>query len=131
MADDPKRIASRAAQAARSGAHQKILVLVTADPKTAMVIRRAKRVGDFLGAECFAVAVQPLAAPSAMPEAEREAVERHLNFARNLHIETEFWKGTKWPPRWSILRAGISHPDLRGAAAPARLALPRRSVAGF
>ncbi len=39
--------------------HHKILVLVTADPKTAMVIRRAKRVSDFLGAECFAVAVQP------------------------------------------------------------------------
>src|SRR5882762_593736 len=37
----------------------KILVLVTADPVSAMVIRRAKRVGDFLDAECFAVAVQP------------------------------------------------------------------------
>ena len=38
--------------------HHKILVLVTADPKTAMVIRRARRVSDFLGADCFAVAVQ-------------------------------------------------------------------------
>src|SRR5579862_9129575 len=32
--------------------HHRILVLVTADPKTAMVIRRAKRVSDFLNAEC-------------------------------------------------------------------------------
>jgi two-component system sensor histidine kinase KdpD len=32
--------------------HQKVLVMVTADPKTMMVIRRARRVSDFLGAEC-------------------------------------------------------------------------------
>ena len=43
----------------RPAVHHKLLILVTADPKTAMVIRRAKRVGDFLDAECFAVAVQP------------------------------------------------------------------------
>src|SRR5215469_586523 len=37
---------------------QRILVYLTADPKTAMATRRAKRVSDFMGAECFAVAVQ-------------------------------------------------------------------------
>jgi two-component system, OmpR family, sensor histidine kinase KdpD len=68
--------------------HHKILVLVTPNPKTAMVIRRAKRVGDFLGAECFAITVQPSGDLSGLPEADREAVDRHLNFARNLHIET-------------------------------------------
>src|SRR5690349_4910522 len=62
----------------------KILVFVTADAKTAMLIRRARRVSDFLGAECFAVAVQPSGDLNGLPEAEREAVERHLNFARNL-----------------------------------------------
>jgi two-component system sensor histidine kinase KdpD len=73
--------------------HQKILMLVTADPKTAMLIRRAKRVSDFLSAECFAVAVQPAGDLSALPEPEREAVEQHLNFARNLHIETRILEG--------------------------------------
>jgi two-component system, OmpR family, sensor histidine kinase KdpD len=68
--------------------HHKILVLVTADPKTAMVIRRARRVSDFLGAECFAVAVQPSGDLSGVPAAERDAIEKHLNFARNLHLET-------------------------------------------
>jgi two-component system sensor histidine kinase KdpD len=68
--------------------YHKILVLVTADPKTAMVIRRARRVSDFLGAECFAVAVHASGDLSSVPEAEREAIEKHLNFARNLHIET-------------------------------------------
>lgn len=71
----------------------KILILVTADPKTAMLIRRAKRVSDFVGAECFAVAVQPTGDLSALPRAEREAIEKHLNFARNLRIETRVLEG--------------------------------------
>ena len=76
------------------GVQHKLLVLVTADPKTAMVIRRAKRVGDFLDAECFAVAVQPSGDLAGLPPAEREAVERHLNFARNLHLETRILEGS-------------------------------------
>lgn len=73
--------------------HQKILVLVTADPKTAMVIRRARRVSDFLHAECFAVTVQPSGELSRLPESEREAIEKHLNFARHLHLETRILQG--------------------------------------
>lgn len=68
---------------------EKILVYVTADPSAAMVIRRARRVADYLKAECFAVHVH-------LPEnadEESEAVERHLNFARNLHIETRALRG--------------------------------------
>src|SRR5579871_3741024 len=71
----------------------KILVLVTPDPETAMVIRRARRVGDFLGGECFAVAVDAAGDLSGLSEADRDAVERHLNFARNLHIETRIAEG--------------------------------------
>jgi len=71
----------------------KILVLVTADPKTAMVIRRAKRVSDFLGAECFAAAVQVTGDLSGLTAADREAIAKHLNFARNLRIETRILEG--------------------------------------
>jgi len=71
----------------------KILVLVSADPESAMLIRRAKRVGDFLDAECFAVAVQPSGDLSGLPQSDRESIERHLNFARNLHIETRILEG--------------------------------------
>ena len=73
--------------------HQKILVHVTADPQTAMLVRRAKRVSDFLDAECFAVTVQASGDMSTLPEDEREAITRHLNFARNLHIETRILEG--------------------------------------
>jgi two-component system sensor histidine kinase KdpD len=71
---------------------QKIMIYLSADPKTAMVTRRAKRVSDFLGVECLAVAVQP---PPTVndADAEREAIARHVNFARNLHIETHTLEG--------------------------------------
>lgn len=75
------------------GKQQRILVLITADPETAMVVRRARRMSDFLHAECFAVAVNPSPDFSEIPQPEREALERHLNFARNLHIETRVLEG--------------------------------------
>jgi two-component system sensor histidine kinase KdpD len=81
----------------QTGLHHRILVLVTADPETAMLIRRAKRVGDFLDAECFAVTVQSSGGLSGLPESAREAIEHHLNFARNLHIETRILVGEDVP----------------------------------
>ncbi len=74
--------------------NHKILLLVTADPSSAMLIRRAKRVGDFLEVECFAVEVQVLGDSNRMTVQDREAIERHLNFARNMRIETRTLEGT-------------------------------------
>ena len=93
MVDDAARLSPSSDTPSVPRKHHKILVLVTADPKSAMLIRRAKRVSDFLGAECFAVAVQATGDLSGLPTADREAVERHLNFARNLHIETRILEG--------------------------------------
>jgi two-component system, OmpR family, sensor histidine kinase KdpD len=70
----------------------RILIHVTSDPSTAMLIRRGKRVADYLHADCFAVAVSRH--NDARDGAEREAVERHLNFARNLHIEARMLQGS-------------------------------------
>lgn len=84
----------RTAAAAEQSRH-KILMLVTQAPETAMLIRRAKRVADFIAAECFAVTVQPSGDLRSLAEPDREAVERHLNFARNLHIETRILGGDK------------------------------------
>jgi two-component system sensor histidine kinase KdpD len=93
MADEESSVPSPDGAIAGANKRHKILVLVTADPKSAMVIRRAKRVSDFLNAECFAVAVQPTGDLSGLPAADREALERHLNFSRNLHIETRILEG--------------------------------------
>jgi two-component system sensor histidine kinase KdpD len=69
-----------------TGRRERILILVTSDPSSAMVIRRAKRVADYLHADCMAVAIQRPTGGNKVGE-DREAVERHLNFARNLHID--------------------------------------------
>ena len=75
------------------GKRHRILVLVTADPKPAMVIRRARRVSDFLGAECFAVAVRAPGDRGSPSEGVWESIEKHLNFASNLRIETRILEG--------------------------------------
>jgi two-component system sensor histidine kinase KdpD len=62
----------------------RVLVYVTAEEASMAVIRRARRMADYLGAECFAACV------TTAPE---EAPERALNFARSLHIETRALEG--------------------------------------
>ncbi len=72
---------------------ERILIHITADPSAAMLIRRGARLADYLRADCFAVYVCPYPDLSGLPPDEREAVEKHLNFARNLHIETRVLQG--------------------------------------
>jgi two-component system sensor histidine kinase KdpD len=75
------------------GPSDRILILVTPEPSSAMLIRRGKRVADYLQADCFAVAVSRENDLHDLSVSDREAVERHLNFARNLHIETRVLQG--------------------------------------
>ena len=75
-------------------ASDRILIHVTADPSTAMLIRRGKRVADYLHADCFAVAIESGDGVRKQPTSEDESVARHLNFARNLHIEARVLQGT-------------------------------------
>lgn len=79
------------APSGRGPSNERILIHVTSDPSTAMLIRRGKRVADYLHADCFAVAVEANIAARDTPDGE--AVERHLNFARNLHIEARVLEG--------------------------------------
>ena len=73
---------------------EKILVHVTADPSTAMLLRRARRVADYLHAACVAVFVSKGKDLSALPAQQRQAIERHFHFAENLHIDTAVVQGT-------------------------------------
>jgi two-component system, OmpR family, sensor histidine kinase KdpD len=72
-----------------------VVIYISDDPSTAMLIRRGKRVADILHADCFAVFVAAHSDLKSLLPAKREAVERHLNFARNLHIETRVLVGTE------------------------------------
>src|SRR5579872_1684090 len=73
-----------------TGARDRILIYISAEPSAAMVIRRGWRVANYLHAECHAVAVQPDGAAEGgrARAAERQAIERHLAFARSLRVET-------------------------------------------
>ena len=71
--------------------HDRILIYVSDDPSTAMLIRRGRRMADYLDADCFAVAVLPRALDGG--NEHRSAIETHLNFARNLHIEARTLEG--------------------------------------
>ena len=56
---------------------ERILLWLTPHPSTAMLIRRGRRVADYLGAPCTAV----------YAENELTALEPYLNFCRNLRID--------------------------------------------
>jgi two-component system sensor histidine kinase KdpD len=73
-----------------AGPAEKILIHVTDAAATAAVIRRGRRVADYLKADCFAVCVT---AASGGKGAAWETVEKHLQFARKLHIETRVLEG--------------------------------------
>jgi len=76
----------------KSSATDRILILVTEDPSSAALIRRGRRVADYLKADCFAVCVHCDKTQDISP-LQRETVGKHMNFARNLHIETQVLQG--------------------------------------
>ncbi len=72
---------------------ERVLVFLTPEPSTAALIRRGKRVADYLKGECLAVAVCPAGELASLPPADRENLEKHLQFARNLHVPTSLLSG--------------------------------------
>ena len=71
-----------------------ILIHLTAESTTTMLIRRGRRAADYLQADCTAVFVSPVGDISQLPSEERESVGRHLLFARNLQIATQVLQGS-------------------------------------
>ena len=72
---------------------ERILIHVTADPSSAMLIRRGRRVADYLHADCIALFVQQTPQITKLPVDEREILEKHLRFARTLQMETRVVEG--------------------------------------
>ena len=92
----PDPMASPAVAARTAAAEtlrERVLVLVTAEPSTASLIRRGRRVADYFHGDCVAVAVCPGDTLASLPSDQREALEKHLNFARNLHVNTKLLQG--------------------------------------
>jgi two-component system sensor histidine kinase KdpD len=89
----PQEEPSNASPSSPRATIDRILIYVSADSSTAMLIRRGRRMADYLGADCFAVSVVPLRDKGRLPTQDRNAMEKHLNFARNLHIEARILEG--------------------------------------
>ena len=69
---------------------ERILICLTGRPSSANLIRRGKRVADYLQGDCLAVHV-------AQGSVCDESVQRHMTFARNLRIETHVLDGEDVP----------------------------------
>jgi len=76
-----------------SAHRERLLLVITPDPSSAALIRRGRRVADYLRADCLAVYVSKTADFRDLTPAQRENLERHLNFARGLRIETRVLEG--------------------------------------
>jgi len=72
---------------------ERILIHITESPATAALIRRGRRVADYLKAECFAVCVLPPSGADDLSKTVRASIQRHLEFARGLRIETRILEG--------------------------------------
>jgi two-component system, OmpR family, sensor histidine kinase KdpD len=77
----------------RAVAHDRLLLVITSDPSSAALIRRGRRVADYLRADCLAVYVSKTPDLRDLTAEARESLERHLNFARGLRIETRVLQG--------------------------------------
>jgi len=89
--DEPESPAD--AGSPRESAQERLLLVITADPSSAALIRRGRRVADYLRADCLAVHVREPAIANLRSD-RREGLERHLAFARGLRIDTRTIKGT-------------------------------------
>jgi two-component system, OmpR family, sensor histidine kinase KdpD len=90
----PRISEARGGRATDDQPKERILINITADPSTAMLIRRGRRVADYLHADCTALFVHQTSELSQLPAEERQAVEKHLRFARSLQIETRILGGS-------------------------------------
>ena len=107
---------------------ERILIHVTDSPAAAALIRRGKRVADYLRADCFAVAVAPGAGLERLPPACRETIERHLDFARKLQIETRVLPAEDNAQDEAEALVGFAH---RNAITQIFVAKPERPRLGF
>jgi two-component system sensor histidine kinase KdpD len=124
-----------AAGSAPQDARERILLLVTADPSTAMLIRRARRVADYLHCDCLALFVHREKYFSELVAKEREEIERHLNFARNLRIETRILHGenaaqtlVEFARRNQVTQIFLSRGMLRSRSSPMSVKLIRNII---
>lgn len=84
---------SDAEQRHTAPARDRLLLVIEPAPASAALIRRGRRVADYLRADCLAVCITRTGDLAALGPEERDHVQRHLNFARGLQIDTRIVQG--------------------------------------
>ena len=79
---------SGGASVTKGEGRERLLLLIGPDPASAALIRRGRRVADYLQADCLAVYVTKTQDWQDLTDKQRENLERHLAFARGLQIVT-------------------------------------------
>ena len=74
-------------------ARERLLLVIEPDPASAALIRRGRRVADYLHADCLGVYVGEAADLRHLNDEERDRLQRHLSFAQALQIETRILEG--------------------------------------
>jgi two-component system, OmpR family, sensor histidine kinase KdpD len=82
-----------AAHQSVEGARERLLLVIEPDPASAALIRRGRRVADYLHADCLGVYVGDTADLGHLSDADRDRLQRHLSFAQALQIETRVLEG--------------------------------------
>ncbi len=72
---------------------ERLLLVLTPDPSSAALVRRGRRVADYLRADCLAVYVAKTPDLSNLDEDQRASLDRNLNFARGLRIDARVLQG--------------------------------------
>ncbi len=85
---DPGSLIGEARPVSGLSGRERLLIHITDAPGSVGLIRRGRRVADYLRADCFALAVVSGAGLDGLPRTKRQALEHHLEFARKLHIDT-------------------------------------------
>lgn len=96
--EEEEALAPQSVVSSHSGRHEHILVWLTPHPSTAMLIRRGRRVADYLNSMCTAVCV------GQSPE-----LDRYLEFCRNLRIATEVIETDKQGPARAVSDYARAH----------------------
>lgn len=89
----PDSHTSRNPSSTKVSSDERILIHLTEAPSTAGLIRRGRRVADYLTADCVAVCVVPSAGINSLPSAQKDGLCQQLDFARKLQIETQVLEG--------------------------------------
>jgi two-component system sensor histidine kinase KdpD len=80
-------------QIAGAPTRERLLLLIEPDPASAALIRRGRRVADYLQADCLAVHISKTADLGHLGDQDRDKLQRHLSFAQALQIETRILEG--------------------------------------